>query len=120
MPVAIGAAIALTLGGCATDAADPATADDTSALRCDPFCDPDQGTDHEDTLQGAYDYGYALFSDAVARSQNCDDFGSGNTSTWDCMVTFTSARSSCGSFVVECIETHGRRSCNSMASHCQF
>jgi hypothetical protein len=121
LPAAVAATIALAFGGCATDDPDPepATADATSASRCDPFCDDNPGgDDHEEMLQGAYNYGYEFSSDAVATGQSCSDLT--GRSNWDCLVTFATPHSDCQGFFVECLNSGGRLHCHAMTSNCSF
>ncbi|HEX3758278.1 MAG TPA: hypothetical protein VHW23_06210 [Kofleriaceae bacterium] len=104
LPAAIASAITLAFGGCATDVAGPATADATSALRCDPFCDPDGGTsyEYEGALQGAYDYAFGNFPDGVATGPgpSCVIAGGG----WDCTVEIITTSNPCGPVASHCYD----------------
>lgn len=89
------------LAGCATASEDEPTEERESALRCDPFCDP-QDLSYEPELQGAFDLGFSLFADAIAGDVSCTDIGT-DAHLWDCVVSFSSKSSLCGAYVVECL-----------------
>lgn len=90
---------ALVLAACATES-DPITSTDEDGLTCDPFCDPGDYS-YEAARDGAYNYGFAMFSDGLPANLSCVDLDP----LWDCTVTFTTKASSTGCALVECVDS---------------
>lgn len=100
-------------------ATDAQLAETDEPILCGSLCDPGHDT-YDDALYGAHDYGLYLFSDAISTGQSCFNLGTGGAQQWDCMVTFTTDKSPCKNFIVECFDANGSLSCNHRASNCQF
>lgn len=99
------------VAGCLTN--EPEMATQVDGLRCDPFCDP--GEIHLESLQGAYDYGFAKFPDAVPIDHSCVELDTG-MQQWDCVVSFVTQANPCGTIAVDCLARPGNPPrCNWMA-----